>query len=262
MRFPHIAVAVTPFNRPLRKALQQIREWPVSGVQLQVDRDLSFDEMTETGRRQLLYELNERDLKISSLHLSVQHRLGEFEGLDARVDRIKRALQLAFQLKAPSVTFRMGRIPDDTNSPEYETLLGVLNDLAQHANYAGSIPSLIPAGDSPERLAELVNKVKSGPLGICLDPSVAVIAGQSPPAVLRALLTTVNHVLIRDAVRDIDGTVTEVPVGRGEVSWDELLSVLNEAEFAGWMTITRTQGDDKVGDMARAVRFVHNVLAE
>ncbi|MCH8992939.1 MAG: hypothetical protein IIA44_14470, partial [Acidobacteria bacterium] len=66
------------------------------------------------------------------------------------------------------------------------------------------------------------------------------LGGQFPPQMFRELLNHVNHMTIRDAVRDLDEATLEVPLGRGEVPWDELFAVTVEAEFRGWMTVVRT----------------------
>ena len=109
-------------------------------------------------------------------------------------------------------------------------------------------------------MSKLLGKITDGPCGVNFDPAGVILGGQSPPLVFRELMNHVNHMTIRDAVRDLDGAVLEVPLGRGEVSWDELFAITVEAEFRGWMTAVRTQGDDKAGDIARAVKFIRNVL--
>jgi sugar phosphate isomerase/epimerase len=68
------------------------------------------------------------------------------------------------------------------------------------------------------------------------------------------------HVRVRDGLRDTDGAGVEVPVGRGEVDWDELLAALAEINFAGWMTPDRTSGEDMAADAARAVSYVRNAM--
>jgi sugar phosphate isomerase/epimerase len=260
MKPQRIAVSLNALNLPLRPALRRANEIDADGVQFELGRHFTREDMTESARRQLLHELDELGLGASSLTVPVNRPLSEWEGLEARIDGIKQAMLLAFQLKAGVVAFRTGRIPADASSPAYETLCGVLNDLARHANHVGAIPSLGWAGESAEAVSALLSQVKDGPLGVNFDPAAVVPSGQSPATVYRSLVESVNHITIRDAVRDIDDTIVEVPVGRGEVPWDEFLALTVEADYRGWMTAVRTQGDDKAGDVARAVKFVRNVL--
>ena len=83
--------------------------------------------------------------------------------------------------------------------------------------------------------------------------------GISPVEYYQAFHDRVIAVQVRDGLKDIDGTGIEVAVGRGEVAWDELVVLLTEGRYSGWLTVTRTAGEDKVSDMARAIRFLNNV---
>jgi len=65
----------------------------------------------------------------------------------------------------------------------------------------------------------------------------------------------------RDAVRASDGSFREVPVGRGEVVWDEMLAVLAEAEYPGWLTAGASGGDDPADDATRAVSILRTIAA-
>jgi len=262
MKPVRVAVAVQSLGLPLKRALRRTEEIGADGIQLELGRQITIADMTESARRQLLHELDELGLGIAALSVPVTRPVCEWEGLDARLEDIKQGMQLAFQLKAGVTTFRIGRIPHDDSSAQRETLLGVLNDLARHANHVGAFPSISTSGDSAEQIAGLLANVNQGPIGVNLDPATVILGGQSPPAFFRTLVEFVNHVTVRDAVRDLDGIVTEVPVGRGEVPWEELLSLVREAEFRHWLTVLRTQGDDASGDVQRAVKFVRTVLTE
>lgn len=257
-----IAISAASMGRSFRRALRPIQESGAIGVQLQLGRDITFDAMSESGRRQLLRELGECELQIASIAVMPRRAMSDLDGLDERLDQLRQAMQLAFQLKTPTVSFRIGRIPEETSSTEYETLVAVLNDLARHANHVGAVPSITPSGDSSERTAALLAGVTQGPIGVTLDPALLVPSGLSAASYFREIHESVDQILIRDAVRDIDDAVSEVAVGRGEVAWDELLALVQEAEFRGWLTVTRTQGDDPAGDAMRAVSFVRNVMTE
>jgi sugar phosphate isomerase/epimerase len=43
------------------------------------------------------------------------------------------------------------------------------------------------------------------------------------------------------------------------VEWEEVLALLGEAEYAGWLTVDRTQGEDRPGDIRRAMQYLKNV---
>ena len=255
-----IAVATRHCGQPLKRSLETAAMIGARGVQLDVRNELRPGDLSETGRRQFQHQLRERLLTISSFEFPTRRALTDPESLDARVAGLKAALEFAWQLGATVVVGRIGRVPEDVDSDAYQLLVQVLNDIARHSNRVGAVYSLTPTIDSVSSLERLFEDVTDGPLGLNLDPAGLVMAGSDPVAVYRSLYSRVLSVQIRDGVRDIDGQGIEVPTGRGEVVWDELLALLSEGDYKGWLTVTRSSGDDRIGDMGRAIRFLQNVV--
>lgn len=255
-----VALATRCLNLPLKDALRVAAECRVQGVQFDAREEVKPGDLTDTGRRQLLHSLSERGLSIASLAFPTRRSFYDEEQLDARITGAKRTLDLAWQLKTRVVTARVGKIPAEKDSKPYRVLHDVLSDLARHANQVGATLAITPTHDSPAALAELLNSVKSGPLGLDFDPAVFVMSGHNPIEALRTLHASVLHLTARDAVRDVDAGGLETAMGRGEVEWVELLPLLDEIGYTGWTTVNRTQGDDRAGDAARAIQYLRNVL--
>lgn len=251
-----LAVATVNFNQPLKDSLLTAVQTGARGIQLAVHRELHPDGFNETARRQFLHYLDELNLKTSSLHLPMRRELSEMEGLDQRLSEIRKVLDFAWAMKTPLVTLRIGRIPVDTESKQYELLREILNDLARYSNHVGSTLCLIPTNDSAESLHKMVTSLTAGLVGIDLDPAAFVLAGQKATDALRTLHQNVLHVQARDALRDIDGTGIETQLGRGQVEWDEFLALLAEIPYRGWITVNRTQGDHRIMDSASAIKFL------
>jgi sugar phosphate isomerase/epimerase len=76
-----------------------------------------------------------------------------------------------------------------------------------------------------------------------------------PMEAVRVLSPWIRHVHIKDAVRtETPGTWgTEVPWGDGDVGDKLFLSMLREIEYDGALEIERESGDDRIGDITRAV---------
>jgi sugar phosphate isomerase/epimerase len=229
-------------------------------VQFDARDELRPGELTDTGRRQLLHLLGETGLSIASLALATRRSFYDEDQLDARVAAAKRALDHAWQLQARVVTARIGKVPGDKESKAYRLLFEVLSDLARHGNQVGATLAITPSHDSPQVLSELVGSIKTGPLGIDFDPAVFVMSGHNPAEALRTLHPLVMHFTARDAIRDVDAGGIETALGRGEVEWIELLPLLDEINYSGWVTVNRTQGEDRAGDAARAIQYLKNVL--
>lgn len=254
-----ISVATVGFKQPLKQALQTAVDMGAHAVQLDAWNELRPASLTESGRREFLHLLDELGLKVASLYLPTRRTLSEMEDLEGRLATIKSAMQFAYQLRSNVLALRIGRIPTDPLSREYELLRQVLGDLAAYSNHVGTTLAILPTHDSPETLHQLTTSVTEGMLGIDFDPAGFIIGGHKPPAALRLLHASVVHMQARDAVRDIDGGGAEVTLGRGEVNWDEFVAGVEEIEYRGWVTVTRTQGDDRLDDIERAVSYLRQI---
>lgn len=257
-----IAVATHCFNQPIREAVRMAAACGVRGIQINARDELAPTALSDTGRRQFLHYLREHGMEVASLLFPTRHTYMDSNELDARVTATKAAMQFAAHLKASVLTARIGQVPTDKASQEYALLQEVLSDLVRHGNHVGVTLAIIPTLDTPESLNELLASIRTGHIGIDFDPAAFVTAKQKPDQCLRKLYQSVVHVQARDAVRDIDGGGQEVPLGRGEVDWVELLPLLSEIEYRGWLTVNRTQGDDRAGDAARTIKFLQQFLLE
>jgi sugar phosphate isomerase/epimerase len=253
------AAAARCFPGDLKQSLQAIARVGVRGVQFDARSELKPSEFSETGRRQLLHHLDELGLKVASLNFPVRRGLADPQELEARVAAVKRAMEFSAQLQARVVTLRAGRIPDDPESKPYILLRDVLNDLCRHGNHVGTTLAITPTSDSALALRRLFSDVREGPIGVHFDPAVFVMSGQSVADSMRALHDVLVQVQVRDAIRDVDGGGQEVPVGRGEVDWEEFLALVAEASYRGWLVVDRTRGEDQSGDVARAVQYLQVV---
>jgi sugar phosphate isomerase/epimerase len=258
MRPLPLAIATRCLNQPLRPALVLAAQFGAGGVQLDVRNELKPDELSATGRRELLHLLEEMRLSIASLDFPLRRGLLDPDRLDARIAALKQAMDFASLLRCRVVTVRLGRLPGE-NEATKDPPVAVLNDLAGQGNHVGVTLGLGPGGESPAPLLEALRQVSAGPLGINFDPASVISAGRSPTDAAAEWGTFLSHVMVRDAIREGDGTSTEVPVGRGEAPWQELLAILYELNYRGWLCVDRTQGEDRAGDAARAIQYLRSL---
>ncbi len=255
-----LAVATRCFDLPLRQSLREAADCGAEGVQFDLRDELNPAELQESGRRDLRHLLAELGLRVSGTTFNLRRKLADEYQLDRRIAAIKQAMSWSYDLAAPVLTFRIGHLPTDENSKEAQTLRELLGDLARHANHVGVTLAITPTHDSAADLQRWLAGIQTGPLGIDFDPAQFAIAGQDAVAALRTLHGYVHHVQLRDALSEVDGTIAETPVGLGSVPWLELLATLSEMDYAGWLTAQRTQGNDKAGDLARALKYVQRLL--
>lgn len=147
-----------------------------------------------------------------------------------------------------------------SEASQFALLREILSDLAQYGNHVGCVLQIQPATYHVERLGRLLNEIRTGPLGIVFDPATAVMSGGSPVGIFRDLYRNIGYVRARDAMSDVDGAGVEVALGDGRVDWQELLPTFSEAEFAGWVCIERSGGEDRVEDVRRGVARICKLL--
>jgi len=255
-----LAASLEAFPQPLKQALVAVAGCGVSGVTIDARNRLKPSELSDSGCRQLQHRLDELGLAMAAIEFRTRGGLAEPDRLDERITAAYRVLEFARRLRADVVTFRLGRVPADVESEEYRLLVEVLNDLARHGNHVGTVPAIDAGAVPPEALAALVEAVVAGPLAVDFDPAPLVADGIDPTAAFGTLHEQIGHLRVRDAVREADGRLREVVLGRGEVAWDELLAVIDESGYRGWLTIDRHDGSDRAGDIARAAAWIQAVV--
>ena len=255
-----IAVATAPFRLPLKEAISTAAQIGAEGIQFDIAREVTPTEFGTTALKQLVHYVEERNLKVATATYSLTRPLYDFEAIDTRVHALTEAMELAARLKLRQLTIRVGRIPDEATSSEYVRMVEVLRDLARLGNRIGVVPCLTPSEDASQTLIEVCQSVTDGLLAIDFDPAGTVMTRRDSVQALRDLHEHVQHIQFRDGRRDVDGVGVEVPLGRGQVKWDETLALLDEMRFSLWGTVRRTTGDDRVGDCQKAIQYVRRVV--
>ena len=254
-----LAVATRCFIQPLAESIKSAAELNVQGLQFDIRNELRSSELTETGRRDLLHRIEEHGLKISGAVFPLNYPLYEPDKIDVRVAAIRDAMKFAYAIRAMTLCIRIGRVPEDAASKERQLLVEALCDLARHANHIGTSLAITPTNDSAETLRTLLDEVKTGPIGIDFDPAHFAMTGRPVAGSLRTLHNLVMHVQLRDGDSGIEGGQEEA-VGQGNVDWIEVLALLGEMDYSGWLTSIRTQGSDRAFDMTRGVKFIQRIL--
>lgn len=260
MQFLKLGVATAGFGLPLREAIRRASGIGAQGVLLDARYELNPSDFSESARRQFLHLLGELGLQLVGFQFPLRRPLLDPQEMDLRVDSLRKAMTLAAQFQVRLLTFRVGPVPASDDPKSGVLFRQVLEDLAVHGNHVGVVPAITPAGESPERLKDFLDGIQGGFIGIDCDPTHYLASQHLTPNLLRGLHDRIVHVQVKDALRDLDGRIREMAVGRGEVNWTEIVPTLQEIEYKGWLTINRTDGTDRLGDSGRAIEYLKTLF--
>lgn len=254
-----LAVATRCFSMPMKRAIKSAAEIGARGIQLDAQNEVSPASFGASGDRHFRKYLEEFNLSIASLRLPSRHALTESEFLDQRVASIKSALEFAWRLKSPLLIIHPGTIQTGTTG-NFANVCEVLNDLAQFASHIGTELCIACENNSPSIILELISEVHSGPIGVELDTAEMIFNNHDPESTIRELHSAIKTYRLRDAIREMDKGGIEVPLGQGMVMWDQFLPLVSETGYQSWLTVDRTQGDQRREDCQRAISYLNSVL--
>ena len=255
-----LSVSANAFSKQLKESLDRIANLVgglgVTGVQLDYINDILPLKLSETGSRHLLNLLKERQFKLSNVLIPLKRSLYDPEYLDARIDVIKQAFKFAAMGKAPTITFRAGRIPPESDNDTYESLCKTLEEISSRSLHYGVTPCLQLYTESVDEVQKLMSTLGKSGLKIVFDPASCVQAGQEALDYYQTLHKHVGYVSARDITEDEFGNYREVALGQGNVRWNLLVPILSQQPEAVWINIQRTTGTNQQKEIISAVQQV------
>lgn len=255
-----IGVRLESLGLPLRRALQEAERLGVTGIQVDAVGDLSPNNLSQTGRREFRHLLRAHSLELTALGCPLRRGLDQAENQEARIDHVRKVMSLSFDLGPRVAVVQAGQVPDDPQSPEAALLSEALLALGQYGDRVGATLALETGLESGQVLREFLDRFDTGGLGVNLDPANLLLHDFDPLESGRALRGRVVHVHAKDARRSSPSRgAQEVPLGHGDIDWMAFLSVLEEIEYRGWITVEREGGSDPRGDVAAGVAFLRRL---
>ena len=114
----------------------------------------------------------------------------------------------------------------------------VMDELARATDRTGVRVAFGSTLASPRSLAAAVRAIDTPLFGIDFDPAAIIASGLSMEAAFDLLSPRIIHVRARDAVAGEGQRSKPTIVGRGDVNWRELMTLLTEANYHGAITLS------------------------
>jgi sugar phosphate isomerase/epimerase len=252
-----IGIVAESTGLAVRQAVAEAAKMGAAGLQVDAAGDLSPDRLGESGRREFRNLLRSFNQDLAALNVPLRHGLDTAENQQQRIEHVRKAMQLAFDLGARKVVVPLPKVPDEPESPRAQTLRESLLALGPFGDRIGTVLALEIGFDPADKVKAYLSGFNTGSLKVTYDPANLLMHGHDPLANLAPLQGWVAHVHARDArSAGLSRGLQEVPVGAGDVDWLAFTATLQVMNFDGFLTVEREQGEHKLADVTNGVKFL------
>ena len=278
-----------PLNEDLDFAGQELK---VDGVQLYAQHPEGGIDLTSCTDEELK-DLQEKCRKNNIVISAICGDVGgnsfqvESEALE-RVEMTKKIIDNTAKLGVKVVTTHVGHIPESKQDPVYPIMLKHVRTLAEYAASKGCTMAIETGPEPIERILALIKASGDKGLGINFDPAnLAMVLNVNPAKEALAAGKYIVHTHAKDGnhlrdfnpsdiygsldtydltppeqqTKDTSPVFEEVPLGKGQVPWDEYLEALRSVGYDGFLTIEREVGADPKADILMAVDFLKSKIS-
>jgi len=252
--------------RDMQDLVRMMRELGLEHAQLML---LSLIQLDDKRKHQELGHLRAGEIKFTGGMMSFPgedyssiaaiHRTGGFLS-DAHWP-VRKALcqagaQLAVELGMKSIGTHIGFVPP-SGEPKYQVMISRVREIAQIFSQRGLDLLMETGQERADALLQFVNDLSTPNVHINFDPANMILYGAGDPiAAVRTLGKHIRHVHVKDATPSSSPGREwgeEVPFGTGQVNPKAFLDALHEVRYRGPLAIEREAGEDRVGDVRKAV---------
>lgn len=270
-----IGVMLDSFRTDFPTALKTASSLGAKGIQVYATSgEMAPENMTAEKRREFLKSVKDQGLVISALCGDLGKGFSNPELNPELIEKSKRILDLAKDLETDVVTTHIGVVPANASDPIYSIMQEACGQLAEYADQLKAHFAVETGPEPAKVLKGFLDSLSSTGVAVNLDPAnFVMVTGDDPVQAVYTLKDYIVHTHAKDgkkltkvdakelyskeeAEMLADASYIELPLGEGNVDFVNYLKALNEIGFQGFLTIEREVGDDPVGDIGAAVRFL------
>ena len=276
-----ISVMLSNLKLPFEEALDAVQSLDIPAVQLSISPD---DDAAK--RKQMLDSVQRRGLNVSAICVDL-YDLGESEKAEESLDTVKPLLEIAAEMANGICQTHVGVMPHTMKGARWDSFVRRAAAIAHEGEKIGACLAVETGPEPPRVLERLLQTVDSPGLKINYDPANFIIwpavfpkfpdiAAQTeveqpaydrerafaefePVEGVKRLGPYIVHTHAKDGIGD--GGWGDVPLGTGWVDWPRYLWLLKDAGYDGYLAIEREAGDDPVGEIGHAARFLREQLS-
>lgn len=277
-QFP-IGVMLDSFKLETRDAVRKAAQIGAKGLQMYATEGIhSPENLNAKQRRELLDFVKSNGLVFSALCGDLGRGFVNSELNPVLIEKSKRILDLAKDLETDVVTTHIGVIPADKNHERYKIMQQACFELAAYADSVDAHFAIETGPETAKTLKSFLDDLGSKGVAVNLDPAnFIMVTGDDPVQAVYTLSDYIVHTHAKDGrkLRECNPEVIyriideeahsgdayiELPLGEGDVDFDNYLRALDEIGYTGFLTIEREVGANPAKDISAAADFLKSKL--
>ncbi len=270
-----IGVMLDSFKLKPEEAIKKAAEIGANGLQMYAtEGEFAPENMSGEKRRELLNMVKDNGLVFSALCGDLGRGFGDRELNPKLIEKSKRILDLAKDLETNVVTTHIGVVPNDKNHERYKIMQEACFELAAYADSVDAHFAIETGPEVAETLKGFLDDLNSRGVAVNLDPAnFVMVTGDDPVKAVYTLKDYIVHTHAKDGRKlcDVNPEIIykiideeahsgkayiELPLGEGDVDFENYLKALDDIGYRGFLTIEREVGDDPARDITMAAEFL------
>ena len=279
--FP-IGVLLESFRTDRKTAIEKAAALGLNGIQMFATRgENSPENLSKNDRKELLDMVKSSGLCFSALCGDLGEGFFRPERNPILIEKSKRIMELAKELETDVVTTHIGVVPEDKNHDRYKIMHEACHELAEYADSVGAHFAIETGPETSAVLKNFLDDLHSTGVAVNLDPAnLVMVTGDDPVQAVYNLKDYIVHTHAKDGVQlrkenpeilygvlpksntDIEAEIQkgaafkEVPLGTGNVPFENYLKALEDIGYKGFLTIEREVGENPAADIETARDFL------
>lgn len=277
-KFP-IGVMLDSFRMDAKDAIKQAAAMGAQGLQMYATSgEFSPENMDAAKRKELLDMVKSNGLVFSALCGDLGMGFGNRDLNPGLVEKSKRILDLAKELETNIVTTHIGVVPADKNHDRYKIMQEACFELSRYADSMDAHFAIETGPEIATTLKGFLDDLGSTGVAVNFDPAnFVMVTGDDPVKGVYTLKDYIVHTHAKDGknLRKCDPEVIyriideeanqgdayiELPLGEGNVDFDNYLKALDEIGYKGFLTIEREVGENPAADIGKAMEFLKSKI--
>jgi L-ribulose-5-phosphate 3-epimerase len=247
---------------PLRQAIQFAADLGCRAIQFDASGEMAPDRLGSTARRDLKNLLKSNRLELAALNAPLRRGLDVSDDQQPRLDYLRKVMDFSRDLGGTKTVVPCPIIPTDDEA-RLQTLRESMTELCGYGDRVGQLMTLEAGVDSAQTLVTFFESLPVSSATIAYDPVNFLVNGHDPIATLTLLQSRMAYIMARDgrAVRT-SGSVSELPLGAGDIDWIVIFAMLEAYEYRGAVTVRKLNGQNRKQDLQAGIQFLRRFVPD